>query len=59
MDEVYTIKDVSDALQVAYLTVYWLVRHGKIKAIKIGTQWRITKVEYERILNEGVKDGIA
>ena len=34
--------------------VHRLILQGKIKAIKIGTKWRIPQEEFERVKSEGV-----
>lgn len=51
--EVYSIEEVSEILNVSYETIYKLVRDSKIKAVKVGVQWRVSKEEVERILREG------
>ena len=37
---ILTVKDVSELLQVAHITVYRLIREGRIPAFRIGTDWR-------------------
>jgi excisionase family DNA binding protein len=39
-DEVLTVKEVSEILQVHPKTVYKLAREGKIPAFRIGSDWR-------------------
>jgi len=51
----YSAKEVAKILDISYKTLTRLINTGRIKAIKIGTQYRITKQELERILEEGSK----
>ena len=41
--EVLTIKDVCDLLQVHQATLYKMVKQGKIPAFRIGSDWRFRK----------------
>ncbi|MBP7700524.1 excisionase family DNA-binding protein [Candidatus Woesebacteria bacterium] len=43
MSEYYSIQEVADKLNVAYLTVYRWIRAKKLPAIKAGKQYRIKK----------------
>lgn len=47
-EQYYTIQEVADMLKVAYLTVYRWIRSGKLKAIKAGKQYRISKLELDK-----------
>jgi len=49
-DMYYTIDEVADMLKVAYLTVYRWIRADKLKAVKAGKQYRISKVELDKFL---------
>ena len=51
--EVYSIEEISEILKVSYETVYKMVRDNKIKAVKVGVQWRVRREEVERVLVEG------
>ena len=46
-DDYYSIDEVASILKVAYLTVYRWVRYRKLKAIKAGKQYRISKEELD------------
>lgn len=48
-----TIDDVANALKVTNMMIYKAVKSGKIKAIKVGSIWRISEEELERIKREG------
>ena len=41
MEEMLTVQAVADVLNVHYNTVFTLIRTGKLKASKIGVQYRI------------------
>jgi len=38
----YTLKEAASMLKISYSTMFTLVTTGKIKAVKIGRQWRIS-----------------
>lgn len=47
----YSIEEVANMLKVAYLTVYRWIRASKLNAIKAGKQYRISKEEFEKFIN--------
>lgn len=49
----WTIEDIANYFQIHYTTVYERIINKKIKAIKIGVQWRIPEEEIERLKREG------
>ena len=49
-----SIKDVADALNLNPMTVFRYIKKGRIKAVKVGRDWRIESVELERIKKEGI-----
>ena len=49
----YTVKEVADTLRVNQMTVFRALNKRKIAGIKIGTTWRISEEELERIKREG------
>jgi len=53
--ELYTIQQVMSRLQVADETVYRYIRSGKLKAIRVGGLWRVSKEALEEFLNGGEK----
>jgi len=46
----YTPLEISEMLRVNIMTVYRYIRAGKIKAHKIGKDYRIDEKEYEEFL---------
>lgn len=46
-EQYYSIEEVAKMLKVAYLTVYRWIQGGKLKAIKAGKQYRISKEELD------------
>lgn len=48
--EYYTLDEVAVMLKVVYLTVYRWVRDGKLKAYKVGKQYRISKEQLDLFL---------
>ncbi len=51
-----TVKEVADALRVHYRTAYRLVTAGSIKAIKIGSQWRVPEASLLDFIEHGWKE---
>jgi len=49
-----TAKEVSDYFRIPLNTVYRLTKLGKLKAIKVGKQWRYSVSEIEMLLQTGV-----
>jgi len=47
----YTAQDLADKLGVNIMTIYRYIKAGKLKAYKIGKEFRIEKKEFERFLN--------
>ncbi len=50
--EFYTARDLADKLDVNIMTIYRYIKAGKLVAHKIGKEFRIPKVEFERFLNK-------
>ena len=49
--EFYTAKEISDKLKLNVMTIYRYINSGKLKAYKIGKEFRIEKQEFEEFLN--------
>lgn len=49
--EFYLAEELADKLRVNVMTIYRYIKAGKLKAHKIGKEFRITKEEYEKFLN--------
>jgi excisionase family DNA binding protein len=53
--KLYSLKEIALLLGVTYNTVYNLIQAGKIKAVKIGRNLRISQEEVDRLVEEGTK----
>jgi excisionase family DNA binding protein len=54
--EIMTIAQVAEYLQISEITTYKLVNEGKIKAFKIGRHWRVKKEDLTEFI-EKLKNG--
>jgi excisionase family DNA binding protein len=54
-DELLTLKEVCELLQVTQTTVYKLIKAGKIPAFRIGSDWRFRKDLIVRWMAENTK----
>ncbi|MGD8455249.1 MAG: PocR ligand-binding domain-containing protein [Anaerolineales bacterium] len=50
MSDLITTKQVQDILQVDRITVYRMVKDGRLNGVKVGNQWRFHTKDIERIL---------
>jgi len=50
--EFYTAQELADKLRVNIMTIYRYIKTGKLKAYKIGKEFRIEKKEFQRFLNK-------
>jgi len=50
-EKYYSINEVANMLNVAYLTVYRWIRSSKLKAYKAGKQYRISKSDLEKFIS--------
>lgn len=48
--KLYSVKELTDLLQVTQRTVYNYIKSGKISARKMGKYWRIPHEEVERFI---------
>ncbi len=48
----YTAKEVADTLKVNVMTIYRYIKKGRIRAHKIGKDFRIERSEFERFLKK-------
>lgn len=48
----YTAQELADALQYNIMTIYRYINSGKLKAYKIGKEFRIDKKEFDKFLNK-------
>ena len=55
--KLYSVKDLNESLGVNERTVREWFKKGRIKGVKIGTQWHVTEENLGKFLNaEGVAD---
>ena len=47
-----TAQETADILKVNIMTIYRYIKAGKIKAYKIGKEFRIEKKEFEKFLDK-------
>lgn len=50
--EVYTLNEIADLLQVTKRSLYSWIKSGRLKALKVGREWRVTKKSLEAFLEE-------
>lgn len=51
-NDFYSIHNIAEKLQVAYLTVYRWIRVGKLKAYKVGRQYRVKESDFNEFLEK-------
>lgn len=54
--EVYTLKEIEDLLHVTRRTLYNWIKGGKLKAFRIGKEWRVTREALEAFLETGTEE---
>jgi excisionase family DNA binding protein len=52
MDDLLTLKELSEYLKIAEKTLYGYARTGKIPGIRIGSAWRFRRSDIEQWLEE-------
>lgn len=50
----YTARDLADKLAVNIMTIYRYIAAKKVKAYKIGKEFRIDKKEFNKFLNKAI-----
>lgn len=53
MDELITTKQVQELLQVDRITVYRMLKDGRLNGVKVGKQWRFHQNDIEDLLTTG------
>lgn len=53
MEELLTVKEVQDLLKVDRITVYRMLKDGRLTGVKIGQQWRFQRQEVDGLLSGG------
>ena len=49
MDDFLTTRQVQNILKIDRITIYRMLQDGRLKGVKIGSQWRFTRQEVERL----------
>ena len=52
-DKFYTIYQVADQLEMSHKTIRNFISDGRLKASKVGKQWRIAEADLESFMNQG------
>jgi len=52
---VYTLDEVAEVLKITRRTLYTYVKEGKLKAVKIGREWRVSETALQDFLNKGTE----
>ena len=53
---VYTLTELTESLGISRRTVYNWIKSGKLKAIKVGQQWRVTEDALNDFLQKGTEE---
>ena len=49
---IYTLDELAELLKVTKRTLYNYVRSGKLEAVKVGREWRVTEDQLKHFLEE-------
>lgn len=52
---VYTLDEVAEVLKITRRTLYAYVKEGKLKAVKIGREWRVSEAALQDFINKGTE----
>lgn len=50
--EFYLVEELAEKLRVSTMTIYRYIKRGKVKAYKIGKEFRIDKGEFNKFLDK-------
>ena len=50
--EFYLVEELANTLRVSNMTIYRYIKAGKVKAYKIGKEFRIDKSEFQSFLSK-------
>lgn len=51
--ELYKLSEVQELTQLTQRTIYNHIKSGKLRAVKVGGQWRVEKAELNRFIRGG------
>lgn len=54
--KVYTLNEIADLLHVTKRSLYSWIKSGRLKALKVGREWRVTKESLEAFMAENTND---
>ena len=54
----YTPREVADLLKLRTETIYEYVREGKLRAVRLGNRYRISKADLEAFLAKARTEGV-
>jgi excisionase family DNA binding protein len=54
MEDLLTTRQLQDLLKVDRITIYRMLSDGRLKGIKMGTQWRFPAGEVEKVMTRGI-----
>ena len=52
---VYTLDEVAEVLKITRRTLYTYVKEGKLKAVKIGREWRVSETALQGQRHRGIQ----
>jgi len=52
MEELYRLSELRKILKISYPTILGYVHSGKLKAVRVGSQWRVPQSEFEKFLEK-------
>lgn len=54
--EIYTLEEIQTMLQVTRRTLYNWIKGGKLKAFKVGKEWRVTGKDLQAFFESGTEE---
>lgn len=51
-EDFYLVEELAESLRVSNMTIYRYIKAGKVKAYKIGKEFRIGKDEFKKFLDK-------
>ena len=53
IEKVYTLEELTELLHITRRSLYNYIKDGKLKAVKIGREWRVTEETLDEFLHKG------
>ncbi len=57
MEPIYTVEQVAEYLKLTTRTIYTYIHSGKLKAVKVGREYRIKQRDLDEFLTSNNKEG--